>query len=120
MKSNKIKIHNCDICNSAESEDIKVLRKYSGKQSIHVCKNCGFVHVQKRRSTNEIAKTWSEDLYRNTYTARMPAIKARQTYVVDTLDAWLNIKGKKICDIGAGEGQMLEIASGKKYKDFIS
>ena len=58
MKSNKIKIHNCDICNSAESEDIKVLRKYSGKQSIHVCKNCGFVHVQKRRSTNEIAKTW--------------------------------------------------------------
>jgi len=104
----------CDVCNSKKSQEIKVLRKYSNKQEIRVCKKCGFIFVPNRRSYEEIAKTWSRKLYGNTYTARIPAIKARQTYLIDTLDNWFGLKNKDICDIGAGEGQMLEIAD-KEY-----
>ncbi len=104
----------CDICNSKKFSKINVLKKYNGNQDINVCKNCGFVYVPFRRSFDEIAKTWSNNLYGNTYTAKIPAIKARQVYLIDTLNDWFGLKNKTICDIGAGEGQMLEIAS-KEY-----
>lgn len=101
----------CDVCNSEKFSEITVLKKYNGNQNINVCKNCGFVYVPFRRSFSEIAKAWSDKLYGNTYTAKIPAIKARQVYLVDTLNNWFGLKNKSICDIGAGEGQMLEIAN---------
>lgn len=85
-------------------------RLYTNDQPIHICRKCGFVYVRMRRSAEEIAQTWSVDLYHNAYTARIPAVKARQLYVADFIDSCLSLKGKRLVDIGAGEGQFLEMA----------
>jgi ubiquinone/menaquinone biosynthesis C-methylase UbiE len=52
----------------------------------------------------------------DTYTARIPAVKARQIYVADFADVNIGLEGKLLCDIGAGEGQFLEIVSGPDYR----
>lgn len=106
----------CDVCGSTEAEEIPVARLYTGDQAVHVCKNCGFVYVRARRSAQAIADTWSYDLYQGNYTARIPAVKARQVYVADTIDTQLGLKDKTLCDIGGGEGQFLQIAASSDYR----
>ena len=48
--------------------------------------------------------------------AHVPAVKARQTYVADFADVNIGLKNKMLCDIGAGEGQFLEIITGEDYQ----
>jgi 2-polyprenyl-3-methyl-5-hydroxy-6-metoxy-1,4-benzoquinol methylase len=88
---------------------------------VHVCKETGLVRVKKLRSAEAIAKAWSNEVYsddfgKDTYTARVPAVKARQTYVADFADVNICLKDKILCDIGAGEGQFLEIITSDVYK----
>ena len=106
--------HKCDICTASESVEVPHCRAYTNDQAIHICSNCGFVYVKQRRSSDEIARSWSEEVFadtfkNDTYTARVPAVKARQTYVADFIDVEIGLKDKQLCDIGAGEGQFLEI-----------
>ena len=87
---------------------------YTNGQSVHVCKETGLVRVKELRSSEEIVKAWSVDIYsddfgEDTYTALVPAVKARQTYVADFADVNIGLKDKNLCDIGAGEGQFLKI-----------
>jgi len=94
---------------------------YSRGQLVHVCKETGLVRVKKLRSAEAIAKAWSNEVYsdnfgKDTYTARVPAVKARQTYVADFADVNIGLKDKILCDIGAGEGQFLEIITSDVYK----
>ena len=96
-------------------------RLYTNNQPVHICKECGFVYVRQRRPANRIASAWSNEIYSDnfgdeTYTARVPAVKARQTYVADFADVNIGLKGRLLCDIGAGEGQFLEIVSGVDYQ----
>jgi 2-polyprenyl-3-methyl-5-hydroxy-6-metoxy-1,4-benzoquinol methylase len=100
----------CDVCGGTDAVEIECSRRYTNNEPIHVCKNCGFVYVVRRRSARAIADSWSRDIYQVGYTARIPAVKARQTYVADMLDVELGLGGKTLCDIGGGEGQFLEIA----------
>jgi len=111
----------CDLCGSRDVIEVPHARLYTNNQPIHICEGCGFVYVRRRRTANEIAKAWSEEIYSNdfgedTYTARIPAVKARQTYVADFADVNIGLNGKLLCDIGAGEGQFLEIVSGEDYQ----
>lgn len=105
----------CDLCLGNEAVDVPHCREYTGGQPIHICKRCGFVYVRKRRSAAEIARVWSEELYGegyaspSAYSARVPAVKARQVYVADFLDAQVGLRGREVCDLGTGEGQFLEI-----------
>ena len=106
--------YECDICGYLDAIEVPNCRHYTGGQPIHICSNCGFVYVKKRRSSDEIARSWSDEVFSNkfnkdTYTARVPAVKARQTYVADFIDTELGLNNKEVCDIGAGEGQFLEI-----------
>lgn len=111
----------CDLCGSVAAEAIPHCGEYTGGQLIHVCSDCGFVHVKKRRSAREIADSWSNDIYGEGkqdhigYTAHIPAVKARQIYVADTLAANLDVKGLTLCDIGGGEGQFLDIVRKPPY-----
>ena len=105
----------CDLCGADDAAEIEVARLYTNDQPIHICRNCGFIYVRERRSSQEIADSWTKDLYQGNYTARIPAVKARQTYVADTIDVEIGLRGKKLCDIGGGEGQFLEIARGPDY-----
>jgi SAM-dependent methyltransferase len=99
----------CDLCGLKDAVEVPYARLYTNDQPIHICKKCGFVYVKRRRSAEAIAKAWSEKLYGSKYTARIPAVKARQVYVADFIDVNLGLRDKTVVDIGSGEGQFLEI-----------
>lgn len=113
------KKYDCDICGSADAAEIECLQKYTEGEPIHVCKNCGCVYLRRRRSFQEIADSWSDDLYvpgdksgpSSVYTAVRPAIRARLVQILETLDQEVGLKGKRLCDIGAGEGVFLEYSN---------
>jgi len=114
--------HACDLCGSNDAEQIASAPLYTNGQAINVCKNCGFVYVPRRRTAKAIADDWSDRLFKEesvfnnqTYSARIPAIKARQVFVADTIDTEIDLKDKTLCDIGAGEGQFLEIVLAEEY-----
>jgi hypothetical protein len=99
----------CDLCGADFPIEIPYCRLYTANQAIHICGDCGFVYVRARRSSEEIARVWAEEIYGGVYTAvKNPAVMARQTFVAEFLATRLDIKGKKVCDIGAGEGFFLK------------
>jgi hypothetical protein len=81
----------CDLCGADEPIEIPCARLYTGNQPVH------------------IARVWSDDLYGSVYTAiKHPAMMPRYTYVAAFLDTEVGLQGKKVCDIGAGEGLWLK------------
>ena len=120
MKNDPVyNIYSCDLCDNDKPVEIECTKLYTDGNPIHVCGNCGFVYVRKRRSSNEIARMWSEEIYGDIYTAvNNPAMISRQTFVTRFLLNEVNINNKTICDIGAGEGLFLkQVLSFKKAKD---
>ncbi len=112
--------HACDLCGFKEATLLPHCLEYTNNEAINICNTCGFVYVPRRRSFSDIAKAWSEEIYSTTcteevYTARIPAIKARQVFVAEFIDTTIGLKGKSVCDIGAGEGQFLEIIRKDEY-----
>lgn len=105
----------CDICGCDDAESIPSILEYTGNHPIHVCKNCGFVYIRKRRSAEVIADDWSDNLFGSHYTSDIPHVKARQVFVAENLKVELGLKGKFVCDIGAGEGQFLDIVRSPEY-----
>ena len=103
------KEYKCDLCSTNDAVEVPYIRLYTNNELVHICKNCGFIYVIKRRTAEEIAKSWSQDIFGNFYSAKIPAVKARHTYVADFLDTKIGLKNKKLIDIGGGEGQFLEI-----------
>ena len=99
----------CELCGGSEFAEIPEARLYMDGQPIHVCKRCGLVQVTRRRLPEQIAEVWAKDLYQAKYTAQIPAVKARQVFVAETIDSTIGITGKSVCDIGAGEGYFLEM-----------
>jgi 2-polyprenyl-3-methyl-5-hydroxy-6-metoxy-1,4-benzoquinol methylase len=70
---------------------------------------CGFVYVRRRRTSEEVAKSW-DDIWGEGYTSEWPAVKARLFYVAEWLDQTIGLKGKSLLEIGAGEGTFLAMA----------
>jgi SAM-dependent methyltransferase len=112
----KDKIHNgeytrfaCDLCGSKEAIELPYVYRYTNGQAIHVCKKCGFIYVRMRRPYDKIAEVWSKELFGKTYTSRTPLMLARHNYISEFIDQKIGLKNKNICDIGAGEGQFLNI-----------
>jgi methyltransferase family protein len=99
----------CDLCGANTPIEIPHCRLYTAGQPIHVCGDCGFVYVRSRRSSEEIARVWSEEIYGGVYTAvRNPAVISRQVFVAEFLAGRVGLEGAKVCDIGAGEGFFLK------------
>ncbi len=116
MSRDEYTLFPCELCGGHDFADVPVAPLYMNGQSLQVCKGCGFVQVTHRRSPERIAEVWSKELFGGGYTARWPAVKARQTYVADMTDQALGgLRGKLLCDIGAGEGEFLKIARGPDY-----
>jgi SAM-dependent methyltransferase len=109
MANDDYKLFPCELCASTEFAEIPEARIYTDDQPLHVCKNCGFVQVIRRRPAARIAEIWARELYQSEYTARIPAIKARQVYVAETIDTLIGLRDKRVCDIGAGEGVFLQM-----------
>lgn len=106
----------CDLCGRTEAFEVPHARDYTGGQPIHICQHCGFVYVKARRSAQAIADEWSDSIFGSGYTAAIPAVKARQVFVAEFLRQTLGLKGKRVCDIGAGEGQFLAIVRQPPYE----
>jgi SAM-dependent methyltransferase len=99
----------CDLCGSNHHAEIPAALHYTGGNPLHVCRDCGFVYIRRRRSAQDIADAWSHEVYQTRYTARVPYVFARQAYVAEFTNATLDLKGKSLLDVGAGEGQFLEV-----------
>ena len=101
-------LHDCDVCNSSDAEEIACAREYTGGQPIHVCSNCGFVHVKERRSAEEAAKAW-DGIWGESYNSNWPGVKARLYYVAEWFDQKFGWRDKCVLDIGAGQGTFLRM-----------
>lgn len=105
----------CDVCGSSDAVEVPHAREYTNGQPIHICVRCGFVYVQGRRAAATIADEWSERIYGNGYTALLPAVRARLTFVAAFVAERLGLRGKRVCDIGAGEGVLLDMLRHPEY-----
>ncbi len=95
--------------------DVPNSKKLTGGKSINILKYSGLVSVVNRRSSKKIAAEWSKNFGKNkNYNSRLPAVVARQTYTAETIQSKLNLKNKSLVDLGAGEGNFLEILKAKK------
>lgn len=99
----------CDLCSSKDAIEVPYVRRYTNGQVINICKKCGFIYVKKRRPYDKVAQFWSKELFGKRYTSKTPLMLARHIYVAEFIDQCLSLKNKSICDIGAGEGQFLNI-----------
>lgn len=102
-----------------DSEPIDVLTPYLKGAPIHVDKYTGLVYVKERRPPEEIASAWSNEVYGNkisdsSYTATSPIVKTRHVFVAEFVNSIIGLKGKKLIDLGAGEGMFLEMVR-KEY-----
>ena len=107
-----------DYSGFGKSITVPYSQELTGGYKINISKYSGLVSVIKRRSSKEIADEWSKKIFgkkfsRSTYTAKVPAVIARQTYVLETLIAQLKVKNKSLCDLGAGEGDFLNMLKKK-------
>lgn len=107
MSSDLYREFPCDICGAADPVEVPHSRDYTNGQPVHICRGCGFVYVIRRRSAERIAEVWSSDIFGGSYTAAIPAVAARLTYVAEFLATTVGVKGKVVAEIGAGEGRFL-------------
>jgi hypothetical protein len=125
--SAKLSSFACDVCGSMDAAPIPAIPSYSGGQNLYTCKSCGFVYAHVRRQDEDIKKDWAENMFGDTfdveqtnadgytgYTAKVPAVTARLTYALENFDTTVGFKGKKVCDIGAGEGDFLGMIRDRK------
>jgi hypothetical protein len=105
----------CDLCGARDPVEVPRCREYTNDQPVHVCRNCGFVYVVRRRSAERIATVWSEEIFGAGYTAAIPAVTARLTYVAEFLRLHVELVRQRLCEIGAGEGEFLDIIRGPRY-----
>lgn len=109
MTTNEYREYPCELCGGVDFAEIPEARLYTADQPLHVCKDCGFVQVIRRRTPERIADIWAKEVFQSEYTALIPAVKARQVYVAETIEANIGLRGKRLCDIGAGEGYFIEM-----------
>lgn len=84
-------------------------------KAVNIMKYSGLVTVVKRRSSKKIAKAWSKNFGKNNnYDSKIPAVVARHVYTTETILNKINLKNKSLIDLGAGEGDFLEIIKKKK------
>lgn len=105
----------CDLCGETDAVEVPHCREFTNGQPIHICRACGFVHVKRRRSADDIAASWTEEIFGSGYTAAIPAVTARLMYVAETVRNEIGLDGKRVCEIGAGEGSLLDILRGERY-----
>ena len=105
----------CDLCGSADSVEVPHSREFHQGQPIDICRGCGFVYVKRRRPASEIADSWSSEIFGHVYTAATPAVRARLTFVAEFINSTIGLKGRSVCEIGAGEGHGLALLLEPRY-----
>ena len=103
------------------SLQIKSLNKYLTFKNEHyyVDKITGMVFNKTNLDDEKQIKLYSLKVYKkqftqNTYSSNIPAVIARHRYVYEIIINNLKIKNKKIVDVGAGDGNFLDLFPNKK------
>lgn len=100
----------CDLCGSSDSIEVPHCREYTNNQPIQICKSCGLVFFKYRRSPEALAKFWEEEMFKSgEYTSHNPTFKSRHVYAVEFIEKHIGLKNISLADIGAGEGQFLDM-----------
>jgi SAM-dependent methyltransferase len=115
MTQDDYREHPCDLCGANDPIELPRAREYTAGEPVHVCRRCGFVYVIRRRSAERIAAVWSQEIFGSGYTAAIPAVTARLTYVAEFLKLHVELPGRRVCEIGAGEGEFLDMIRGERY-----
>jgi SAM-dependent methyltransferase len=105
----------CSLCGRADSVEVPHSREFHQGQPVDICCGCGLVYVKRRRSAARIAEVWSREIFGQVYTSAIPAVTARLTYVAEFLDQAIGLRGRQVCEIGAGEGRGLELIREPRY-----
>lgn len=101
--------HRCDLCHSDNATPIAEAKTYmNGHEPPVVCQDCGFVYVRERRSSADIAADW-DTIWGEGYSSSWPMVRARLYYVAEWFEQHVGWKGKSVLDIGAGEGDFLDM-----------
>jgi hypothetical protein len=109
----------CDLCGSSSFVEFPHAREYTEGQPIHICKKCGLVYYKFRRPPEVLVKFWEEVMFKaGEYTSHNPTFRSRHLYAVEFIDKYIPLKGKTLLDIGAGEGQFLEMCQSRGVKIF--
>jgi hypothetical protein len=115
MAHDEYREHACDLCGANDPVELPHCREYTNGQPIHVCRACGFVYVIRRRSAERIAEVWTKEIFGSGYTAAIPAVTARLTFVAEFVNQHVGLGGKRVCEIGGGEGAFLTMIRDPKY-----
>ena len=115
MAQDEYRDHVCDLCGANDPVELPHSRHYTNDQPIHVCRACGFVYVIRRRSAERIAEVWSTEIFGSGYTAAIPAVTARLTYVAEFVNQQVGLRGKRVCEIGGGEGAFMNMIREPRY-----
>jgi SAM-dependent methyltransferase len=118
-------VNRADIINSFKylnrSLQIKSLNKYLTfkNEGYYVDKITGMVFNKTNLDDEKQIKLYSLKVYKkqftqNTYSSNIPAVIARHRYVYEIIINNLKIKNKKIVDVGAGDGNFLDLFPNKK------
>jgi SAM-dependent methyltransferase len=99
----------CDLCGATESVEVPHSREFHQGQPIDICWRCGFVYVKRRRSAERIAEVWSDEIFGHVYTSAIPAVVARLTFVAEFVQATVGLAGRRVLEVGAGEGRFLNL-----------
>jgi 2-polyprenyl-3-methyl-5-hydroxy-6-metoxy-1,4-benzoquinol methylase len=105
----------CDLCGATDSVELPHSREFHRGQPIDICRQCGFVYVKQRRSSKRIAAVWSDEVFGHVYSAAIPAVTARLTFVAEFVDVNIGLSGKRVAEIGAGEGHFLQMIREPRY-----
>lgn len=97
----------CDVCGSIDVHQIQCLAQYGLEGQIVVCARCGFVFVPERRTEQQIADAWSNEIFGDGYSSSIPYVSARLYWVALELSRQLRLDGLKLADVGSGEGLLL-------------
>lgn len=100
----------CDLCGSTDAVELPHAREFTDDQPVHICTGCGFVYVKRRRSSEEIAASWTDDIFGAGYTAAYPGVAGRLAYVAEVVEQSVGLRRRAVAEVGAGEGFFLELA----------
>jgi hypothetical protein len=108
-----------DFDGTSESIIVPNSKKLTNGYEVNISKYSGLVSVINRRSSKQIADTWSNKIFGNKfskdkYTAKIPAVVARHIYVLETIIDKINLKNKKFVTLELGKVSFLNYLKRKK------